>query len=257
MPTIQLPNGLTMFYRESGSGDRTLLLIHGNVASSRWWERVMAQLPAGVRALAPDLRGCGDSDKPEGAWSMADLADDVYQFAQAMGLARCTVVGHSLGGGVAQQLTVDHPELVERLVLVNSCEPAGLKTPTDKYAQLEVVVKTPDYLKMALASMMPTAPKDEFYELLMEDGVTKSAGAMVRNGHALDGMDLVEQVAAIQVPTLIIWGQQDPLISQEMMERAQRQIPGSLLEIWPEVGHSAPVEDPPRFAQRLVGFMGL
>lgn len=255
MPSVQIANGLNLFYRESGAGDRVLLLIHGNVASSIWWERVMPLLPAGVKVYAPDLRGCGDSDKPEGEWSMHDLADDIYKFTRALSIERATVVGHSLGGGVAQQLTAEHPELVERLVLLNSAEPAGLQTPADRYAQIEALARQPEIVKMLLGMMAPTAPKDDFLARILEESVAKCTGAWVRNGHALDQMNLVGQVAAIGVPVLIIYGQQDALITPEMMERANQQIPGSVLEVWPEVGHSACVEDPERFARRLTAFM--
>lgn len=257
MPTAKLAKGLNLFYRKSGSGDRTLLLIHGNNASSLWWEKVMALLPAGITAYAPDLRQCGDSDHPGGEWSMADLGDDIYQFTQAVGITKATVVGHSLGGAIAQQLTVDHPELVERVVLVNSAEPAGLVTPPDRYAQLAFAITQPQILKMALGAMMPSAPKDEFYERVLEESAAKSATALIPNGHALDKMNLVKEVAGIKVPVLILYGQKDALITPEMMERAHQQIPGSVLEMWPEVGHSAIVEDPERFTRRLLAFMGL
>jgi branched-chain amino acid transport system permease protein len=255
MPAIRIPNGLQIFYREHGSGDRVVLFIHGNTASSLWWERTMANLPAGVRAVAPDLRGCGDSDKPAPPWSMADLAEDIYQFTQAIGLKRCAVVGHSLGGGVAQYLAVNHPDLVERLMLINSAPAEGLKTPAERYAQLEVAVKMPDVLKMALAAMMPTAPKDEYYTQLLEESIAKSAAALIPNGHALDEMDLTQQVQALKLPTLILYGQKDGLVTHDMMERTAKAIPGAVLEVWPEVGHSAPVEDPVRFTKRLVDFL--
>lgn len=257
MPTVKIAKGLNLFYRKSGTGDRILLLVHGNNATSLWWERVMGLLPEGITAYAPDLRQCGDSDHPGGEWSMADLADDIYQFTQAVGIKRATVVGHSLGGGIVQQLTVDHPELVERMVMVNSAEPAGLVTPPDRYAQLAYAITQPQILKMALGAMMPSAPKDEFYERVLEESAAKSATALIPNGHALDNMNLVKEVAGIKVPVLILYGQQDQLITMEMMQRANQQIPGSVLECWPKVGHSAIVEDPERFTKRLLAFMGL
>lgn len=256
MPAIKLANGLQIFYRECGSGDRVVLLIHGNTASSLWWERVMAGLPAGVRAVAPDLRGCGDSTMPAPGWSMTDLAADVYQFAQALGIKKAVVVGHSLGGGVALYLAVDHPDLVEKLFIVNSAPAEGLKTPADRYSQLEVAVKRPDILKMALASMMPTAPKDEYYHRLLEESVAKSADALIPNGRALDEMDLTEEARGIKAPTLILYGTKDGLVTREMMERTRDAIPGAVLEVWEELGHSAPVEDPVRFTQRLIEFIG-
>ncbi|HWI61078.1 MAG TPA: alpha/beta hydrolase [Symbiobacteriaceae bacterium] len=256
MPAIKIANGLQIFYRERGSGDRVVLFIHGNTASSLWWERAMENLPAGVRAVAPDLRGCGDSEKPAPTWSMNDLAEDVWQFTQALGLTRFAVVGHSLGGGVAQYLTVNHPEAVEKLVLINSAPAEGLKTPPERYAQLEVAVKMPDVLKMALAAMMPTAPKDEYYARLLEESIAKSAAALIPNGHALDDMNLTEQARGITAPTLILYGRKDMLVTLDMMERTRDTIPGALLEVWDEVGHSAPVEDPVRFSARLVSFLG-
>lgn len=255
MPAIKIANGMQIFYREHGSGDRVLLFIHGNAASSLWWERVMANLPEGVRALAPDLRGCGDSDKPDPVWSMNDLAEDIYQFTQALGLTRFTLVGHSLGGGVAQYLAVNHPGAVERLLLINSAPAEGLKTPPDRYAQLEFAVKMPDILKMALGAMMPTAPKDDYYARLLEESVAKSAAALIPNGHALDDMDLTEAARGIKVPTLILYGKKDMLVTLDMMERTRDTIPGAVLEVWEEVGHSAPVEDPARFTKRLLDFI--
>jgi len=255
MPAIRISNGLNIAYREAGSGDRVVLLIHGNTASSLWWERVMAALPAGTRAVAPDLRGCGDTDKPAEGWSMQDLADDVYAFTQALGLTGFAVVGHSLGGGVALHLTVAHPEAVEKLVLVNSAPAEGLKTPAERYARLEVAVSMPQVLKTVLAAMMPTAPMDEFYERLLEESFAKSAGALIRNGKALDRMDLTREAAGIRAPTLIIYGRKDMLVTLDMMERTRDTIPGAILEVWDEVGHSAPVEDPIRFSKRLVEFL--
>ena len=255
MPAIKIANGLQIFYRERGTGDRVVLFIHGNAASSLWWERIMEGLPEGMRAVAPDLRGCGDSDKPAPVWSMKDLAEDVYQFTQALGLTRFTLVGHSLGGGVAQYLTVDHPEAVEKLMLINSAPAEGLKTPPERYAQLEVAVKMPDILKMALAAMMPTAPKDEYYARLLEESAAKSAAALIPNGHALDAMDLTVQAKSIKAPTLILYGRKDMLVTLEMMERTRATIPGAVLEVWAEVGHSAPVEDPARFTKLLLEFI--
>jgi len=257
MPVVTLPSGLNIFYRESGSGDRTLLLIHGNVSSSIWWEKVMALLPAGVKVYAPDLRNCGDSGHTEPNWSMHDLAHDIFQFTQVVGIRRATVVGHSLGGAVAQQLTVEHPDLVERLLLLNSAEPAGLQTSDAAYAQIEAIRNNPTVVKMALVAMAPTAPKDEFLTTILEESATKSTSGWIQNGRALQTMNLVADVAKIKVPVLIIRGAQDALVTAEMMERAHKQIPGSVLETWPEVGHSANVEAPERFTRRLVEFMGL
>jgi 3-oxoadipate enol-lactonase len=256
MPTVKLLSGLNMLYREHGDGEKAVVLIHGNWASSRWFEKVLATLPPDVRAIAPDLRGSGDTDKPDGPWSMYDLAEDVYQLTEVLGVSRFTVVGHSLGGSVALQLAVDHPKAVERLVLINAAPANGLGLDAAKIAQVAWLTQHLDVARQALGSMMPTAPQDELYQAILEDAVTKSVGAVVRNTEALESMNLVGAAAQLQTPALIIHGALDPLVNREVAERCHMQIAGSVLEEWEGIGHSAPVEAPERLVKRLIEFMG-
>jgi pimeloyl-ACP methyl ester carboxylesterase len=256
MPTFQTSDGHSVFYRAQGHGDRGILFLHGNVGTSLWWERVLAHLPLEVRAVAPDNRGCGDSGKPDGAWTMETIAADAYQLMESLGITRYTVVGHSLGGAIAMQLATDHPEVVGRLLLINAAPADGLHFPEPFYAQLELLAQRPDVLTMSLAATMPTAPKDAFYTHLLAESVAKSSGAWVRNTRALDGFNVVQALSALRIPTLIIYGQEkDPVVTQAMAEQTRDQIPGALLELWPGVGHSAPVEAPERLAVRLLQFL--
>jgi pimeloyl-ACP methyl ester carboxylesterase len=252
MPFVQLSNGLELFYREAGAADGpVLLLLHGNTASSLWWERVIPHLPGGWRILAPDLRGCGDSTKPAGGWSMSDLAADIALFLGALQVDRAVIVGHSLAGGIALQVAAEYPALVERLVLINSAPIDGLRLGPEAYVEVPEGV-----LRYALGLMMPTAPQDEFYERLLAESVAKSGPARIRHGRALFGMDLSSVAGSITQPTLVIWGAQDPLVKREMMERTAAALPNAVLEVWDEVGHSAPVEAPERLARRIVEFLG-
>lgn len=252
MPFVQLSNGMELFYREVGAGAKTLLLLHGNTASSLWWERVIPHLPGGVRILAPDLRGCGDSTKPEGEWTIGELAQDIALFMGALGVESALVVGHSLAGGVTLQLAAEYPALVERMVLINSAPIDGLRLGPESYVEVPEAV-----LRYALGLMMPTAPKDEFYAQLVEESVTKSGPARIRHGRALYGMDLSAVAARMTQPTLVLWGAQDPLVTRAMMERTAAALPNALLEVWEDVGHSAPVEAPERLAKRIIEFCDL
>lgn len=256
MPIVQLANGLQISYRESGSGDRVILFVHGNSAFSLWWERVMNCLPAGWRAVAPDLRGCGDSEKPAQPWSWQELADDIYQFAEGLGLKRVILVGHSLGGTLAQQIAADHPKLVEKLVVINPGPPEGLHFDEVWYQRAAMLVNMPDMMKAALAATMPTAPKDEFYQRLLDESIAKSLGAWIPNTRALENTgDLPERVKSITAPTLIIYGKNDLITTLPMQEHLRDLIPGARLEVWEEIGHSAPAECPERLAQRIVAFV--
>lgn len=251
MPTVALPNGMELFYREVGAGSQTLLLLHGNTASSLWWERVIPHLPGDWRILAPDLRGCGDSTKPEGEWTISELAADVALFLGAMGVESAVVVGHSLAGGITLQLAAEYPALVERMVLINSAPIDGLQLAPEAYVEVPEAV-----LRYALGLMMPTAPKDEFYDRLVEESVTKSGPARIRHGRALYGMDLSGVAASMTQPTLVLWGAQDGLVNRAMAERTAAALPNAVLEVWEDVGHSAPVEAPDRLAKRIVEFCG-
>ncbi|MFJ6165641.1 alpha/beta fold hydrolase [Micromonospora orduensis] len=125
-------NGITQAVRVAGPPDGTpLLLIHGNCSSSLFWEPLIRRLPPTLRVVAPDLRGYGDTETApvDATRGMRDFADDVAALLDTPGLfdapARPVVVGHSLGGGVAMQLLVDHPERVRALLLAAPVSPYG------------------------------------------------------------------------------------------------------------------------------------
>ena len=117
MPYVQTPN-LRIHYRVAGDGDITLVLLHGNFGSWRWWEPVLERLPSGYRAYAPDLRGCGDSARPGFGHNIEVLTSDVFDFITSLSLCDVHLVGHSLGGAVALQAARDHPDLVRSLLLI-------------------------------------------------------------------------------------------------------------------------------------------
>src|SRR5919199_1347045 len=122
MSTITL-DGLRFHYLDYGLGD-VVLFLHGNVASARWWLPTIARLPVGLRALAPDMRGYGLSDKPGTGYTLAQRAADLRAFAAALGLDRFHLVGHSLGGAVALQFALDDPTPMRTLTLL---DPAPLE----------------------------------------------------------------------------------------------------------------------------------
>src|SRR3954452_20113310 len=116
--TIEL-HGHPVSYRTAGSGP-LLLLIHGITSSSRTWERVLPELARDHTVLAPDLLGHGESAKPRGDYSLGAYASGIRDLMVALGHDRATIVGHSLGGGIAMQFAYQFPERCERLVLVAS-----------------------------------------------------------------------------------------------------------------------------------------
>lgn len=117
---LQLPNGETMAYREAGAGEKTLLLIHGNMSSSIHWDVLIEQLETRFKIYAIDLRGFGDSSYNRPVDSIKDFADDVKAFLALKNIGSFAVAGWSTGGGVALELTADLPEQVTHVLLVES-----------------------------------------------------------------------------------------------------------------------------------------
>ena len=117
--TVKLANGITLAYVEMGNSDGPpMLLIHGYTDNSRSWSLLAPYLKA-HRLLAIDLRGHGKSDAPQCCYGYADFANDAALFLDAMGIAKADVIGHSLGSLAAQLLAAQHPEKVDRLVLIS------------------------------------------------------------------------------------------------------------------------------------------
>lgn len=251
MPKLQVGD-LCLHYREWGEGPETLLLLHGSGGSALWWQRVAEHLPTELHAVAPDLRGCGHSDKPAPPWSIADLAADVGGFLDALTGGRVYCAAHSLGAAVALALALERPGLFEGLVLINPVPLTGLRL---ELAPFEALVAEPSLLRLGLRRLAPTAAVDDFYEAVLQDAQANSLGSLLPNAEALAAFDVGGEVGRLTVPTLLIYGELDALVGRAEIEAAQAQLAGCTLECWPGVGHSPPLEAPERLAGRLVQFI--
>src|ERR1044071_8226318 len=113
-------HGDLVAYQDAGSGDETLLLIHGMAGSSEAWRAVIPQLSRRYRVVAPDLLGHGQSAKPRGDYSLGAFAVWLRDLLDELEISRVTIVGQSLGGGVAMQFVYQNPDRCERLILISS-----------------------------------------------------------------------------------------------------------------------------------------
>ena len=120
-----------------------VVFIHGNVSSATFWEETMQALPAGFRAIAPDLRGYGESERRpvDATRGLRDFSDDLHALVEALGLTRFHLIGHSMGGGIAMQYAIDHAERILSLTLVDPLSPFGFGGTKD----LEGTPCWPDY----------------------------------------------------------------------------------------------------------------
>src|SRR5664279_1970506 len=275
-PTYVLPAyGNDVHYVRAGSGP-PVVLLHGVLGSHRSWAQLVSLLAEDFTLIAPDLLGHGDSSTPRGDYSLGAHAGGLRDLLDELGVQRATLVGHSLGGGVALQFAWLFPERVERLVLVSS---GGLgrelslllRVPTMPGVGFMLpVVSSPWVLRGggALGRQlhrlgMRSAPDLEElwrgYSRLGDVGARRAFLATLRTvvdpgGQMINATDMLPVMA--EIPTMIVWGDRDRLIPVQHGLEAHRAIPNSRLEIFPKAGHFPHLDEPRRFAGLLVDFVG-
>jgi pimeloyl-ACP methyl ester carboxylesterase len=266
-------HGHRVTYRRGGSGP-ALLLLHGVTDSSATWEGVAPFLAEHFTLIAPDLLGHGESATPRGDYSLGAHASGVRDVLTALGIDHATVVGHSLGGGVAMQFAYQFPERCERLVLVSS---GGLGREVHLLLRAATLPGA-DWVLPALTSAgllgvgrraggllrrLRLAPGGDLEVLAhgfasLDNGGSRQAflhtvRAVIEPGgqrvSAHDRLDL-----AGLLPSLIVWGEKDSIIPVEHGEAAHAAMPGSRFEVFPDCGHMPHDAEPERFAELLIEF---
>jgi pimeloyl-ACP methyl ester carboxylesterase len=260
LATARLATGPRVHYTEQGDpGGEALVLVHGWPDSWFSYSRVLPLLPAGYRAYALDQRGFGDSERPAAGYTIEGLAADVAAFLDAVGVARATLVGHSLGSFVARRVAERYPARVRRLALIGSAvTPANEVT----LAVQEAVRGLEDPLPPAFvrefqASTLHVPVPQPFFEGLVGESL-KAPARIWRD--VFDGLLASDDAAAlgrIAAPTLLLWGDRDALFAGRAgQERLAAAIPGARLVVYPETGHSPNWERPERVARDLEAFVG-
>lgn len=248
-------------YRVHGAADgMPMVLLHGSFGSSRWWEPMMALLPAEIYAVAPDLRGTGQSDRAESGYTIPEQAADLYAFIQALNLTQIDLVAHSSGGAVAVELALDHPELISTLTLVDSVPVEGVFTPVDTLMLLEQMKSDETLLRQSLALLMPTlnsaeADRDTF-EAIVADAQQMSPKLFTAVAEALGRWNRFTDAAQLVLPSLIVWGELDEIVSRDATTRTLIALPGANnLEVLRGVGHSPMLEAPLTLAEKIIEFI--
>jgi len=270
--TVDL-HGREVGYLGGGSGP-VLLLIHGMAGSCENWRDVIEPLARRHTVIAPDLPGHGMSAGGPGDYSLGSLASGLRDLLLALGHERATLVGHSLGGGIAMQFSYQFPEMVERLVLVASGGLGPEVSPILRAAALpgaELFIaatastgqKVGGAIGRGLSAigMKPAADFAEVargYASLSEPRRRKAFLATLRSVVGTEGQRVAASdrlYLAEEVPVLIVWGARDPIIPVRHGEDAHRTLPGSRLEIFDGAGHMPQLEQPGHFIAVLENFL--
>lgn len=250
-----LVQDMNIAYLDAGAG-QPLIFIHGNYSSRRWFLNQLHDPPEGWRYLALDMPNFGLSDPLEGEISIESYSAAVLGFADALALETFAVLGHSLGGSVAQHLAVTNPERVTHMILLASAGPAGHYTSDEHLGLLEKFKNNRDLLGRALAGTVPTNRPD-WFDWLVDDAMAMQLHAYTENAIALMKTDLTDRTANYPGPVLVIRGELDlpHLITDEIARQTADAYPSGRLLTYPGVGHSPQLEDPQRFSQTLEAFL--
>jgi pimeloyl-ACP methyl ester carboxylesterase len=261
-----------MHVERYGHGGAPILLIHGFGTCSFLWRNVGPALAVANRtAFAIDMFGYGESDRPfDAQYGIAAQSDYVDRALTALRLSKATVVGIDLGGAVAMHLAFNRPERVERLLLVNPI--AFEDVPADDIKTMQR--NTARFALRISRGVLGAAPLlRELLERSVADGQNMPDALVARYlapyvgqegvnhllalARAVDDEDMAEvDLAQLDCPTLIVWGDQDPFVSPRLGDQIADTIPGSRLVRLPGTGRLVPEEAPDTLAGLLLEFVG-
>jgi non-heme chloroperoxidase len=249
-----------LHYAERGDPTgEAIIFLHGYSDSWFSFSEVLPLLSPSYHAFVPDQRGHGESERPECCYTLDDYASDVDAFMDAVGIEEATLVGHSGGNLIAPRVALDYPSRVSRLVLIG---PAIMGATNEVMVELGEAVRTlddpvsPEFIKEFQQSTIYRPLSEEFFDKVVSESLKLPVqvwrdymeGVILTPDHA-------SRLGEINVPTLLLWGEQDAMFPREEQERLAQAIPDATLKVYPETGHAVHWERPEQFVRDLEAFM--
>ena len=255
MPYAQI-EGLKIYYIVKGDGPETLLLVHGNVSSTEYWDKFLNILPSQYRAVALDLRGCGLTEHPPDGYNIPQFVEDVNQFASQLKLTRFHLLGHSMGGMTSMLFTLKHLEKVQTLALLDSVPANGLFLNEEVRSYFRVIMEDRAALRQIMEQMVvPFGEGPSFVERATEIAFACAPQTFTENPESMHQTNFISELSQITAPTLIIHGKDDAVIPLEFMVPTMKAIVDAQVIIFTRCGHSPQVEYPKQFAETYLGFI--
>jgi len=257
--SLTLPSGVILPYAEQGDRSQaTLVLVHALADSWRIFEPVLGNLPESIHALAPTQRGHGDASKPAAGYRSTDFSADLLAFLDALSIESAVIAGASSGGLVAQSFAINHPERTRGLVLLGAPLRLGDK---ERVRQLwdDVISRMsdpidPEFVR-GFGGQVAQHVAPGLFETLVEESLKVPARVWREAYEGVMVDDFSAELSRISAPTLVLWGNRDPLLTLEDEEILVRDIPEARLLVYEGVGHLLYLEQPVRVAQDLADFM--
>jgi len=265
MPFIQLES-VNMHYEQQDKGAIPIILLHGNFGSWHYWRPFLENIPNGYNAYAPDFRGCGDSQAPSTGYDIETLCQDIIQFADHLKLDKFHIVGHSLGGAVAQQLAGSMPERIITLTLVAPAPACGLKklqqlpkantffSAENIFQFLGQINLKRQIISSSIKKSMPGL-SEHYLKQAVSDALKMDIKAFTGFLETLKSWTGLSLLKTFNFPVLIIYGDIDQVIPLAALKEMQQSISNCRLHIMRNIGHSPQLEHPRAFNKLLSAFI--
>ena len=264
MPTIKV-NNFDLYYEQSGSGE-AVVFLHGYTGSSQDWANQVPLVARDHMTIAVDHRGHGKSEAPtaEEKYSIPLFSEDVHALLKELGVNRCCLAGHSMGGFMALQFALDHPEMVRALVLVDTSSGDFERVPgyEEMRAKLDEIARNEG---MEAAFEYDAVNNQMKVEKFKKHPEMRELGRQRYMNTSVDGYiyiarsfgkwkPVTDRLGEIKAPTLIFWGDEDAPFNKPS-QVLKESISGAELITVPGVGHSPHEEAPDFFNKTLLGFL--
>ncbi|MFG1302078.1 alpha/beta hydrolase [Xanthobacter sp. V3C-3] len=282
MPLLKVGE-VNLAWREWGEGDTVVLFIHGNLASKDWIERAAPHFPRGVRTIAVDWRGCGDSEKPAplpdfSNYSIAQHADDMLAALDALGVSFCHLATHSTGGIISTRMLLKQPERFGRVFSLSPVGPQGLAFTAENIALFGKMKASRDFTRYVMALTAPTLFEPEslasgpprfrpdvgagagLFDRIVEQVCSVSDGIWFGTPDTLtkeaQSGALKAQMEHIRHPHLVVWGMLDTIIKEPTLTEMAAVMPDCRFVAVPGVGHCMNIEAPELYAGYFGAWFG-
>lgn len=235
----------------------SIVMLHGITDSWRSFEEVVGRLPIGVHVVVPTLRGHGDADRPTAGYHPDELGADVAEVLDRLTVRSAVVVGHSLGAVVACRLAAGHPDLVAGLVLAGGFAVPGSNAAIQELVELADALADPiDRALVAEFQHGTTAQpvSEERMDVFISESLLVPAHVWQSAAHGLADVDVLAGLHGSVIPTLLVWGTEDPFAPWDEQEQLANVLGGATIQRYPGTGHAVHWEQPVRFADELVAW---
>jgi pimeloyl-ACP methyl ester carboxylesterase len=256
---VTLSTGVQMHVAEQGPATgEPVILLHGYSDSWFSFSRILPLLPDDYRVFALDMRGHGQSSRPAKGYAMHDLAADVLAFMDAKGIVRATIVGHSMGGFVAQQMALAAPKRVSRLVIVSSARTARAFAGIDEFRQVVESLRDPVPREFAEEFQRSTVHRP-VPNAFLEGVIAESQRLPVRVWQGImQGMLAAQPAVSLGrsgIPALVMWGDKDAWPPRAEQDSLVAMLRTASLKVLRDMAHAPHWEAPDEFARELVDFL--